>query len=308
MSPGERLLDHLPVHLKSLMVALVLVVLTACGAPNAQPSSSPQDGAANILASVSASPGAKCAGACPSGSPSPAITGPPNWYMLSQQWLPSNCLGLKAGYDTTETHPPGSQCLPNTPNEMTVHGVWPSWNSGVFGACCQTGTELQNDEIAKWPQSLQDSMAKLWIDPIYPTVCDGTCDTYNHEWQKHGTCMFDNTDAGARQYFELGVDKATQLQRASAEINSLAGQTVPTARIRDIVEEVTGKPIQTACDANAATRLLEIHSCYNNDGSPKACPTIEAFGPLVPCGDQVELPIWSTTPKSSEPSKPTASG
>jgi ribonuclease I len=119
--------------------------------------------------------------------------------------------------------------------------------------------------------------------------------------------MFDNTDAGARQYFELGVDKATQLQRASTEINALAGQSVPTARIRGIVEKVTGKPIQTACDANAATRLLEIHSCYNNDGSPKACPTMEAFGPLVPCGEQVELPVWSTTPKSSPLTKPAPS-
>ncbi len=211
-----------------------------------------------------------------------------DYLLLSQHWLPTVCRGLAEGYDTTLTHRAAAVCRPGTPSRLSVHGLWPNYTAG-FPQCCGRPLPLSPAAVRRWPGELRERLQESWLDPTTDGVDEATCEILNHEWQKHGTCMEEQNDAGARRYFATGLELAARLAATTATIEGWAGTTVPSARI----EGLYPRSVQLLCDAAHPESLLEIHTCWDAGLDSVDCPPASGFGPLVPCGRQVALPSAS---------------
>lgn len=216
-----------------------------------------------------------------------------DYLLLSQHWLPSMCLGLDAGYDTTLTHQAGARCVPEAPSRITVHGLWPNYTRG-FPQCCGSALPLDPAKVRQWPEELRTSLQHSQPDPTTTDFDPAICEIFNHEWQKHGTCFAaggdgaGDVDADARHYFETGLLLADRLLEADNTLDGWAGTTQPRAA----VEALYPKAVQVLCDAHQIERLLEIHTCWSRDLEMVDCPHTDGFGPLKTCGDGVTIPEW----------------
>ncbi len=212
-----------------------------------------------------------------------------DYLMLSQHWLPTMCMGLDAGYDSTVTHRAGSRCVADAPSRLTVHGLWPNYTKG-FPQCCGSAQPLDPAQVRNWPEELRQSLQDSQPDPTTTDFDPAICEIFNHEWQKHGTCFRDtgDVDGDARAYFETGLLLADRLLSADDTLDGWAG----TTQSRADIEALYPKDVQVLCDSRSVERLLEIHTCWSRDLEMLDCPHTEGFGSLKACGDQVVLPEW----------------
>ncbi len=72
----------------------------------------------------------------------------------------------------------------NTDHSWSIHGLWPQYNDKTYPKYCQnikfdpSKIELIVDELNKFWYSTEEKNEQFWC----------------HEWEKHGTCMFDQSD------------------------------------------------------------------------------------------------------------------
>ena len=73
------------------------------------------------------------------------------------------------------------KCTENS--EWSIHGLWLDYNNGTYPQHCST---MEFDTI---PNDMINNMNNYWYS------CDGNNhDFWNHELQKHGSCIRDFTD------------------------------------------------------------------------------------------------------------------
>lgn len=214
-----------------------------------------------------------------------------DYLLLAQHWLPTFCLGLEAGYDSTVTHQAGTRCLDPLPSRLTVHGLWPNYTAG-FPQCCGSAEPLDPVQARKWPEVFQQRLQAQQPDPTTAGFEPALCEIYNHEWQKHGTCFAagsstaGDTTANAQAYFEAGLDLADQIADATAQLDAFAG----TTQTLETIEALYPKDVQILCDSRRPERLLEIHTCWSREMEMLDCPHTDGFGSLTACGEDIELP------------------
>ena len=228
-----------------------------------------------------------------------------DFFMLSQQWLPSFCMGLEAGYDSTVTHKAGARCQAHSPNRLTVHGLWPNYHAG-FPQCCGQAEPMDPGLARAWPEILRQNLHAAQPDPTTSGFEPALCEIYNHEWQKHGTCLTaapkegspapspEQRDVDVRAYFETGVAMAHKLADANQAMDAWAG----SSQTRTAIEALYPKAIQVLCDKHHPERLLEVHTCWSRDQNMVDCTPTAGFGVLKACGDEVTLPEWKPEAKS----------
>lgn len=212
-----------------------------------------------------------------------------DFLLLAQLWLPSFCLGLADGYDVTVTHQAGAICRPSTRSFLSIHGLWPNYVGG-FPQCCGDPQPLDPAAVSKWPASLLRRLAIRWPDPTVELVGRSACEIWNHEWQKHGTCMEPQTDAGAQAYFERGLAVDNALSDANAKIDGFRG----TVQSLSDISALYPKSVQVMCDKRRPERLMEIRTCWTREHEPRDCSPAAPFGQLIPCGSKVKLPVWES--------------
>ncbi len=210
-----------------------------------------------------------------------------DYLMLSQHWLPTMCMGLDSGYDSTVTHQAGAACIPGAPNRLTVHGLWPNYTAG-FPQCCGSALPMDPMQAMGWSDELKNLLQEDQLDPTTASFEPALCEIFNHEWQKHGTCFVDtgDTNADAKKYFETGMELSQQLDSATSQLNTWAG----TTQVRGAIEALYPKAVQVMCDSRQPERLLEIHTCWSRALEMVDCPYSKGFGSLKACGDEISLP------------------
>jgi ribonuclease I len=82
--------------------------------------------------------------------------------------------------------------------ENQIHGLWPDISQTSYPSFCD-GPQFNLTELQESPQ--YDTLAKVWTDCSY----DETISLYEHEWSKHGTCVFAETGIGQNEYFETAL-------------------------------------------------------------------------------------------------------
>ncbi len=212
-----------------------------------------------------------------------------DYLMLSQHWLPTFCMGLVEGYDTTVTHQEGARCQAETASRLALHGLWPNYRAG-FPQCCGSASVLDPQWAHAWPSDLQGRLWQQQPDPTTSGFDAAICQIYNHEWQKHGTCFVDSgsPEEDAKKYFAVGLSLNEQLAAANRQLQEWAGTTQP----RENIEALYPQAVQVLCDSHHVDRLLEIHTCWSRELELIDCAATEGFGSLKPCGGELTLPEW----------------
>ena len=112
-------------------------------------------------------------------------------YVFSVQWGPAVCISY------------GDSCkekLAQIPkNEMSIHGLWPSLQSGKRLPSCNDGKEV---EIVEDKSELFKKMNKYW-----PSLVKTSKEFWGHEYNKHGYCYSNKIqDFDYRKYFEKALE------------------------------------------------------------------------------------------------------
>nr|BAA76513.1 SB1-ribonuclease precursor [Petunia x hybrida]CAB66089.1 Sv-ribonuclease precursor [Petunia x hybrida] len=147
-----------------------------------------------------------------------------------------------------------------TPNNFTIHGLWPDNYSTMLNFCT-------DDEFVKFTDDdKKDKLDKRWPDLITDEAdCKGTQDFWKREYEKHGTCCLSSYNQ--EQYFELAMvlkDRFDLVKsfRNHGIIPGTAGHTVQ--KINNTVKAITQGFPNLAC--TKALELKEIGICFDRTG------------------------------------------
>ena len=81
-----------------------------------------------------------------------------------------------------------------------IHGFWPQYNNSDYPTFCNT-----NAYVPVTGQLLFD-MNKYWNNE-----CNNNQNLWSHEWEKHGTCMQQQTGITQNDYFEITINLYRQI-------------------------------------------------------------------------------------------------
>ena len=116
-----------------------------------------------------------------------------DFYVLSTLWNPTSCRQR------------GKECYKKvkekTLNILMIHGLWPSYENGVFPQWCNIGEDIQ---IEEFEPELDKIMNDYWLG-----VYDTNQIFWNHEYNKHGLCYNQRlgyNETEYQYYFEKVVD------------------------------------------------------------------------------------------------------
>ena len=90
----------------------------------------------------------------------------------------------------------------NINNSWSIHGLWPQYDSKSYPKYCQnikfdpTKIKLIIDELNKFWYSTEEKNEDFWC----------------HEWEKHGTCMFDQSDEF--EYFKRALSLFVEVHQS----------------------------------------------------------------------------------------------
>lgn len=226
-----------------------------------------------------------------------------DFIMLDQLFMPQYCRDLHFGVDSTVTHqnvlpfPKGVQCRKSINTLFTIHGVWPSVKEvGKYPACC--GHRPGVLPVEKVSSGMLRQLESLkWLDPTQDTK-EALCSIYNHEYQKHATCLGDNTTFEAYVYVIQQLDM--EVRDATEKVAALVDK--PSVFVKDI-EKLYGYGIQVYCSTVASggeNRLSSIRTCwqplrfhvYEVKGLKvvrQDCPRGINYGTLTVCNREIPL-------------------
>ena len=116
-----------------------------------------------------------------------------DFYVLSSLWNPTSCRQR------------GKECYKKVKekelNILMIHGLWPSYENGVFPQWCNIGEDIQ---IEEFEPELDKIMNDYWLG-----VYDTNQLFWNHEYNKHGYCYNQRlgyNETEYQYYFEKVVD------------------------------------------------------------------------------------------------------
>ncbi|KAG8949287.1 ribonuclease T2-like [Tulasnella sp. 424] len=209
-------------------------------------------------------------------------------------------------------------------DEWTVHGLWPDNCDGTWGQFCDPSREYPSvTQVLKdnHRDDLLDWMGKHWLDQ------NGDNESFwEHEWNKHGTCMStleakcmpkgskNGTDAVAYFQTAINLHRAVPTYKilAAAGIFPSANKSYTYDELTSAVKKEMGYIPAFDCDKNI---IFEISYYYNLRGSvvDGTWQHIDAFtggscpktGPLWYLPKGVAAPAGQTT--SASPSSTAAS-
>lgn len=91
------------------------------------------------------------------------------------------------------------------PHGWSIHGLWPQYSENSYPKYCK-----KIDFDIKKLDTIIDRLNAVWYSNQEPNA-----EFWQHEWEKHGTCMFDNMDEF--EYFQKVID----LYKTAIETNSI---------------------------------------------------------------------------------------
>ncbi|XP_050384994.1 ribonuclease MC-like [Argentina anserina] len=116
---------------------------------------------------------------------------PYDYMQFVLQYPPGLCYSLPKG-----------QCISPLPTKFTIHGIWPSNNSGIF-VTCPKALAKHPFVAAQITTPLKVNLSKSW-----PSVLKSKTNLqfWQHEYEKHGACAVESGTPPLTQksYFERG--------------------------------------------------------------------------------------------------------
>ncbi|KAK4752588.1 hypothetical protein SAY87_021386 [Trapa incisa] len=197
----------------------------------------------------------------------------------------------------------------NSPEQFTIHGLWPDYNDGTWPACC-TRANFEEKEIS----TLVGALRKYW--PSYSCGSASTChggkgSFWAHEWEKHGTCS-SPVVGDEYNYFltTLNVYFKYNVTRVLFDAGYVPSNTekYPLGGVITAIQNAFHTTPEIACSNGAVD---EIRLCLYKDFRPRecalqstprhgmnsrsSCPKYVSLPAYTPRGDgKVEMSVSST--------------
>lgn len=119
----------------------------------------------------------------------------------------------------------------NLNSRFTIHGLWAEWNKTSWPEFCNTSDTLKMENI----EDLVSDLNEYWFS------CYGTNFYFwNHEWIKHGTCMYANSKKITQHmYFALTLNLYKlniYWWKKRCDINSLSC-LIPSDNLNEIAKD-----------------------------------------------------------------------
>lgn len=162
---------------------------------------------------------------------------------ISQGKADSNVLALssQAGFCETYGYEAGKpECWKFTSNSyqanhLTLHGLWPNQNACKqnYGFC---GVRPRPNHCDYDELNLSSSVSSQ-LKQLMPSYNYGSC-LERHEWNKHGSCQFLDTDG----YFSLGMRLTKEVDKTifGKFLTSHKGETVRLSQLRHSLDQSFG--------------------------------------------------------------------
>ncbi|KAL0266307.1 UNVERIFIED_CONTAM: hypothetical protein PYX00_008892 [Menopon gallinae] len=115
-----------------------------------------------------------------------------DYLVFSQKWPVTFCI---------QQGGPESECLfPKNALDWTIHGVWPTRLDGLGPFYCNTTVKFDVEKVTPIRRKLEEYWPNLEVGKTVESL-------WQHEWEKHGTCVLDfeplNTE---EKYFQGGLN------------------------------------------------------------------------------------------------------
>lgn len=145
---------------------------------------------------------------------------------------------------------------------VTIHGLWPNYDSG-YPSCCKcsyTETEVDN-YINNNAQMYRD------INTYWPSL--KKCKFIHYEWAKHGTCAASvyNGDTGYADYFNTAITLHKKWNLYSIITSAVTPSNTtkyPASKITSAIEKKVGTSVALSCSSG---KLAEIRICFEHPTS-----------------------------------------
>lgn len=198
-------------------------------------------------------PSLSCPSSAPSNPDTCCLNHPSGHFLLTQFWDASPPLG--------------------SPENWTIHGLWPDYCAGGFDQFCDSDREHSNiDEILSSSGDLLSFMRTHWL-----SLNGNNNHLWAHEWNKHGTCVstleptcYPSSDDGLEavvSYFTHAANLYSSLNTYStlvaAGITPSSHETYSLDELQDAIASSHGHPVTLRC---RGTQLQEVWYHYSVRG------------------------------------------
>lgn len=164
--------------------------------------------------------------------------------------------------------------VPAEVNQWTIHGLWPSTNSGKDVFNCNTSYPFNETQI----KDLKKDLEHYWPDFLGPD----TGELWSHEWNKHGTCAGILPElAGEYNYFKKTMDILKQFNFdrifQTAKLVPTDVQTYQAENFTLAINKSLGYSPVVSCYTTIhqkvkTTYIVQIEICLDKTFQPMQCP------------------------------------
>ena len=183
-----------------------------------------------------------------------------NYYVFTVEWKPTMCLSTDcvSGYLSTA---------------FNIHGLWPSDTSGSYPQNC-------NGADFSVSSSVTSLLETCWLSD------SGTPQSFwEHEWQKHGTCVVPATTADAFFTLVVNLYNRVGVQALLAKVGITPNDT-NTYKLDTLYGAFTNKVSPSCYKSNGEYYLETLEICYDLNYNQMDCPGSQ----YVECGEGFILP------------------
>ncbi|XP_054790712.1 ribonuclease MC-like [Prosopis cineraria] len=105
-----------------------------------------------------------------------------------------------------------ANCQPAVPKQhFTIHGLWPSRNSGGDKTCCPPLNPVTDDIL----KALEGDLLEYWPALEDASSFDKGKELWGRQWLKHGTCCQEKYNA--KDYFKIATQSAQKYSKLILE-------------------------------------------------------------------------------------------
>ena len=190
-----------------------------------------------------------------------------NYYVFTVEWKPTMCLTTNcvSGYLSTA---------------FNIHGLWPSDTSGSYPSNC-------NGASYSVSSSVTSLLETCWLSD------QGSPQSFwEHEWQKHGTCVQPATTADAFFTLVVGLYNRIGVEALLAKVGITPNDT-KTYKLSTLASAFPNKVSPSCYQSDGDYYLENLEICFDLSYNQMDCPQQSAQ-----CGDDDSF-IFPTSDISS---------
>ncbi|CAH8389018.1 unnamed protein product [Eruca vesicaria subsp. sativa] len=174
----------------------------------------------------------------------------------------------------------------NTASDFVIHGLWPQFNNGTWPAFCDQTNLFDISKVS----DIVSRMEKKWTEWGVWACPSNETKLWEHEWNKHGTCVQSLFDQ--HSYFHTNLKLRQNLDLLNIFKQKGIKPDDGYYGLEEIKNAIKGElgfapGIQCDVDVEGKKQLFQIYICLDNYAKEFVeCPYV----PDRSCGSKIKFP------------------